>query len=104
MYFLLVAMCSHGEVRLVVGEDVDSFYKGITDYNDAYYDKDGLTSGRVEVCVSGRYGSVCHTPWTEMDASVVCKQLGFSQYCSPWTEMDASVVCKQLGFSQYGTY
>ena len=73
-------MCSHGEVRLVVGEDVDSFYKGITDYNDAYYDKDGLTSGRVEVCVSGRYGSVCHTPWTEMDASVVCKQLGFSEY------------------------
>ena len=73
-------MCSHGEVRLVVGEDVDSFYKGITDYNDAYYDKDGLTSGRVEVCVSGRYGSVCSPPWTEMDASVVCKQLGFSQY------------------------
>ncbi len=80
MYFLLAAMCSYGEVRLVVGENVDSFYEGLTDYNDAYYDKDGLTSGRVEVCVSGRYGSVCHNPWTEMDASVVCKQLGFSEY------------------------
>ncbi len=80
MYFLRAAMCSHGEVRLVVGEDVDSFYEGLTDYNDAYYDKDGLKSGRVEVCVSGRYGSVCHNPWTEMDASVVCKQLGFSEY------------------------
>ncbi len=80
MYFLLAAMCSHGEVRLVVGEDVDSFYEGLTDYNDAYYDKDGLTSGRVEVCVYGRYGSVCHNPWTEMDASVICKQLGFSAY------------------------
>ncbi len=73
-------MCSHGEIRLVVGDDVSSFYEDFTNYNDAYYDKDGLKSGRVEVCVSGRYGSVCHNPWTEMDASVVCKQLAFSEY------------------------
>ncbi len=59
---------------------MDFFYAGDTDYSDAYYDKNGLTSGRVEVCVSGRYGSVCQNPWTEMDASVVCKQLGFSEY------------------------
>ena len=74
------ATCSHGDVRLAVGETVDSFYEGLTDYNSAYYDKDGLVSGRVEVCVSGRYGSVCQTPWTEEDASVVCKQLGLSEY------------------------
>ena len=74
------ATCTHGDVRLAVGENVDSFYQGLTDYNSAYYDKDGLVSGRVEVCVSGRYGSVCQTPWTEEDASVVCKQLGHSEY------------------------
>ncbi len=74
------AVCTHGEVRLAVGENVDFFYAGDTDYSDAYYDKNGLTRGRVEVCVSERYGSVCQNPWTEMDASVVCKQLGFSEY------------------------
>ena len=80
MCIFLPATCTHGDVRLAVGENVDSFYQGLTDYNSAYYDKDGLVSGRVEVCVSGRYGSVCQTPWTEEDASVVCKQLGYSEY------------------------
>ena len=78
--YYITAMCTHGDVRLAVGENVDYFYEGLTDYNSAYYDKDGLVSGRVEVCVSGRYGSVCQTPWTEEDASVVCKQLGLSEY------------------------
>ena len=73
-------MCTDGEVRLAVGENVDLFYNEPTDYSDSYYDKDGLTSGRVEVCISGRYGSVCQNEWTEKDASVVCKQLGFSEY------------------------
>ena len=75
-----IAMCTHGEVRLAVGENVEDFYIGDTDYSDSYYDKDGLTSGRVEVCISGGYRSVCQNPWTEKDASVVCKQLGFSEY------------------------
>ena len=81
IFVFLPATCIHGDVRLAVGEDVDSFYQGLTDYNSAYYDNDrDWSSGRVEVCVSGRYGSVCQTPWTEEDASVVCKQLGLSEY------------------------
>ena len=37
--------------------------------------------GRVEVCVDGRWGTVCSQPeWTAMQAGYVCSQLGFSEY------------------------
>ena len=41
---------------------------------------DELARGRVEVCIDGKYGSVCDEGWRNKQASVVCKQLGFSEY------------------------
>ena len=55
---VLFLACIHGEIRLV-----------------------GSTSarqGRVEVCVSGRWGTVCDDYWSSYDTSVACRQLGFS--------------------------
>ena len=51
--------CTTGEIRLVNG---------------------GVPSeGRVEVCVSGIWGSVADDFWGSPDAQVVCGQLGYSR-------------------------
>ena len=67
-------------MRLTLNGDIeDSVYLN-DDIDDFYFIKAELSRGRVEVCVGGGYGTVCADFWKYMDASVVCRQLGFSPY------------------------
>lgn len=50
--------CRHGIVRLVGGATE--------------------LMGRVEMCIGGRWGTICDDQWDDRDASVVCRQLDFS--------------------------
>ena len=56
---LLPAICQRGDIRLVGGTN---------------------HSGRVEICLSEAWGTVCDNMWGATDANVVCRQLGFSRH------------------------
>jgi deleted-in-malignant-brain-tumors protein 1 len=61
--YKITAICCNGAVRLASStQSVDSVF------------------GRVDVCVNGTWGTICSDFWENIDASIVCKQLGYTEY------------------------
>ena len=58
-YYLTVsAPCTTGQLRLAGGNIPNE--------------------GRVEICMDNVWGTVCDDLWSSIDATVVCRQLGYS--------------------------
>ena len=74
------------------------------DYDFPYFEEGNNTSavisvrGRVELCVGGRYGTVCDDNWDYEDASVVCTHLGFSRYGKLGTKVYSTYTVFFVGF------
>ena len=61
--FLYIALCESGTIRLV--SESNSYFRSY---------------GRVEICINEAWSTICDQYWDNIDASIVCHQLGFSPY------------------------
>ncbi|XP_068961008.1 neurotrypsin isoform X3 [Petaurus breviceps papuanus] len=69
--------CSHQEdvhITCHPDNDVNRFSLGLP---IRLMDGENKKEGRVEIFVNGQWGTICDDGWTDKDAAVVCRQLGY---------------------------
>ncbi len=80
-----VDKCVVGHTRIQLGEPNEYYLNNLQDQykiiENYFTFEDNLVAGRVEHCFDGKdYVTVCGDSWTNREASVVCRQLGFQPF------------------------
>ena len=57
--FIPSAPCANGDLRLAGGNVINE--------------------GRIEICINNVWGTICDDYWSDTDANVACRKLGFSR-------------------------
>ncbi|XP_032868883.1 neurotrypsin-like [Amblyraja radiata] len=71
--------CSHHEdVGVICVQETNKVTASHSGPAIRLVDGENSKEGRVEVYVGGEWGSICDDGWTDNDARVVCRQLGYS--------------------------
>ena len=57
-------------------------------------DGTNAAEGRVEICLNNEWGTVCDQMWDDIDAGVVCRQLGYENKGKTlWHYADGCILC-----------
>ena len=77
MHYILNSKCLRKDIILIISQWTATC-QNEENGNLRFVGSTSPYEGRVEVCLNGRWGTVCDDLWSAVDAQVACRQLGYS--------------------------